>query len=195
MTPLEIMDKAKSFYDGQSKGLNMADQTPDVRLPISLHEAVIAKHFARDPRAREIIEDREIEAMHAAMVRAREAAEHALDAHGKIMGNVMRTQVANMREARKVAFQHFESAAREIDKARARTEAEIARIEAAISSPGEPKNAADAFQREAIRNVLAAMPPEKRTAAVSAAIEEDDQDVLQAVFTGPTILTNFGKAS
>ena len=54
-------------------------------LPISLHEAVIAKHFAKDPRTREIIEDREIEVMHGAMRRAREAAEHALDAHGKIM--------------------------------------------------------------------------------------------------------------
>jgi hypothetical protein len=132
--------------------------------------------------------------MHAAMARGREAAEHALDARDKIMGNTMRTQIANMRESRKVTFQHFDSAAREIDKARARTEAEIARIEAATASPGEPKNAADAFQREAIRNVLATMSAEKRAAAVSAAVDDDDRDVLIAALTGPTILTNLGKA-
>jgi hypothetical protein len=163
-------------------------------LPISLHEAVIAKHYAKDPRTREIIEDREIEAMHGAMVRAREAAEHALDARDKIMSNPMKTEIARQREARRIGFEHFDRAAREIDKARARTEAEIARIEAATASPGEPKNAADAFQREAIRNVLATMSAEKRAAAMSAAIDEDDRDVLIAALTGPTILTNLGKA-
>jgi hypothetical protein len=58
----------------------------------------------------------------------------------------------------------------------------------------EPKSAADAFQRAEIRNVLAAMSPEKRAATVGAAIEQDDRDVLIAAFTGPTMLTGLGEA-
>jgi hypothetical protein len=166
----------------------------DTRLPASIHPATIARHFQRNPRTREVIEDRELDALHAAMAHAREAAQHALNAHEKIMANIMKTPLDNQRRSRKAAFEHFDRAAREIDKARRGALAEIARIEAATASPGEPKNAADAFQREAIRNVLATMPAQKRAAAVEAAIEDDDRDVLIAALTGPTILTNLGKA-
>jgi hypothetical protein len=172
----------------------MAENKVDTRLPLSLHEAVIAKHFQRDPHTREPIEDAVLAGMHDAMRRGREAAEASLDAHDKIMKNMMKTPIDNARRARKVAFERFDAAAREIDKARAKGEAEIARIEAATSSPGEPKSTADAFQREAIRNVLASMAPEKRAQAVETAIEDDDRDVLIAAFTGPVMLTGLGKA-
>lgn len=37
----------------------MAD-TKKQQLPLSLHEAAIARHYARDPRTREIVEDQEL---------------------------------------------------------------------------------------------------------------------------------------
>jgi hypothetical protein len=128
------------------------------------------------------------------MVRAREAAEHALDAHGKIMGNTMRTQIANMRESRKVSFQHFENAAREMDKARARAEAVIAKIEAETNAPAEPKGVPDAMLRAEIRSALAAMPQDKRSKAVFQAVEDGDDDVVGAALTGPVLLTGLGVA-
>lgn len=161
-------------------------------LPISLHEAVIAKHFAKDPRTREIIEDREIEVMHGAMRRAREAAEHALDAHGKIMANLMRTTLANMREARKVTFQHFEDAAKKIDAARA--EREIKRLEAETSAPPEPKHVTGSMLEAEIRSALAAMKPEVRKAAINEAITKGDGLTLGAALRGPTLLTGLDHA-
>jgi len=50
--------------------------------------------------------------MYAAMLDAREAAEHSVAAHRKILANPMRTPLDAMRAAREVAFKYFEKAAR-----------------------------------------------------------------------------------
>jgi hypothetical protein len=132
--------------------------------------------------------------MHGAMIRAREAAEHALDAQQKIMGNVMRTPVANMREARKVTFDHFEQAAKKIDAARDRAEREVARIEAETSAPPEPKHVSGTMLEAEIRSALAAMKSEARTAALIAAVEKGDDQTLGAALRGPTLLTGLSEA-
>jgi hypothetical protein len=163
-------------------------------LPLSLHEATIARHFARDPRTREPVDDREIEAMHAAMVRAREAAEAAQNAHSKIMANSMQTQIANMRASRKVTFQHFEDAAKKIDAARDRAEREIARLEAETSAPPEPKHVTGSMLEAEIRSALSVMKPEARKAAINEAITKGDDLTLGAALRGPTLLTGLGDA-
>ena len=111
------------------------------QIPLGLHESTISRHYAKVPgKPGEVIEDDVLEGMCGAMTKAREAAEAALDANRKIMGNQMATQLANMRNARNVTFQHFETAAKKLDAARARAVAIIEMVEADTHSPPEPKH-------------------------------------------------------
>ena len=168
------------------------DNKIDMRLPISVNEATIKRHYAK--HLGELVADDVLDSMHDAMQLGREAAEHALEAHEKIMGNIMLTEIARQRQSRDATFRFFESASKRIDAARDRAERAISHIEAATSSPGEPKSAAEAFQRAEIRNVLAGMSPDQRAKAIGEAIDTDDRDVLMAALVGPVMLTALGNA-
>ena len=98
-------------------------------IPPWIAPAVVTRYKKRDDPAGDQVIDR----FASALTIAREAATRARSGHVTIMGDPMRTKLANLQRARKNAFHLIEPALREFDSSRKAAEAAIGELEAAMT--------------------------------------------------------------
>lgn len=168
----------------------------DSKLPSpSIHEALVARHFARDPETREPIYDPAIGAMHDAMRAARLAAEKAHRVAEAIHANENMTVAARHRRVRDESWKIVEASLRAVDAARERAQREHRDLEARTSAPPRPADAVGTMLASEIRSRLASMTPKDRKAAIGAALADGDDTVLGAVLNAPPMLSGVGSAA
>lgn len=161
--------------------------TRDRNVPPSINEAMIVRHFARDPTTRETIQDPVLGSLHDAMRASRLAAEKAKRIAAAVMVNEMATIPARHREVKDKSWRAVEPGLRQLDAARAAAVKEIERLEALTSAPPRPTNAVDVMLASEVRTRFASMTDKQRAAALAAAPADDA--VVAAVLNGPAMLS------
>jgi hypothetical protein len=156
-------------------------------VPISIHEEMIARHYARDPQTREIVGDPTIGTMHDAMQAARIATEKAKRIAAAVMANEMATIPARHREVKDKGWRAVEPGLRQLDAARAAAVREIDRLEALTTAPPRPSTPVDVMLASEVRARFASMNDKQRAAALAAAVADDT--VVAAVLNGPAMLS------
>ena len=161
----------------------------DIRVPPSLHEAEVERHYPRDPITLEQQPDDDMRVLSAAMASARRNAEQLAELATALRNDRTRTPEAQALELRKAAMSLGEKAARNLDGARQRVGEALKRIETETSAPPPPRDAV-ALQIEAeLRSKLSALPASDRRAAIAAAIRSGDDTIVGAVLRGPAMLS------
>lgn len=161
----------------------------DRNVPPSIHEALITRHFARDPLTRETIQDPILAEAQEAMQIARQSAEKARRVAEAIMANEMATIPARHRQIRTESWRAVEGALRRLDGARERARREVETLEKATSAPPRPHDAGSAIIASEVRSRLAAMKSTARRSAIDAALRDGDDFVLGAVLNAPAMLS------
>jgi hypothetical protein len=156
-------------------------------VPISIHEEMIARHYARDPLTKDIVGDPTISLMYDAMQANRLAAEKAKRIAAAVMANEMATIPARHREVKEKGWRAVEPGLRQLDAARAAAVREIDRLSALTAAPPRPTSPADAMLASEVRGRFASMTDKQRAAALAAAAADDT--VVAAVLNGPAMLS------
>ena len=161
----------------------------DTQLSPSVHEAVIVRHFTRDPITRETIPDAYLTDLHDAVQAARVAGDKADRVVQATLRSELRTPAANHKKAREVSFAIIESALAKIDAARKSAQAEIAQIASVSAGPPKPKDTVDVLSQQELRKALAALDRDERHKAISEALAADDAVLLSAGLNGRPMLS------
>ncbi|MES0194303.1 hypothetical protein [Mesorhizobium sp. C264A] len=156
-------------------------------VPVSIHEEMITRHYARDPETREVVGDPTIGIMQDAMQAARIATEKAKRIATAVMANEMVTVPARHREVKDKGWRAVEPGLRQLDAARAAAVKEIDRLAALTSAPPRPTSAVDVMLASEVRARFASMGDKQRAAALAAAVADDT--VVAAVLNGPAMLS------
>ena len=156
-----------------------------------IREALIDRHFARDPATREPIYDPVIGAMHA----ARQSAEKAHRVAAAVHANDGMTVSARHRRVRDETWKIVEGALGAMDRARQAAGREHQAIAERTAAPPRPADAASAMLASEIRSRLSTMTPRDRKAAIAAALADGDDAVLGAVLNAPPMLSGLGSAA
>jgi hypothetical protein len=156
-------------------------------MPVSptLAPAVIDRHRARDPRTGELVPDPELEALSAAVGRARSHAEQLEALAETLRRDPTRTPEGAAVELARTAPLIGERAAAALDQADTRLAGSVAQLGAVLAGP--PLGVHAAMEPE-IRARLAAMSSETRRTALLAAIEAGDELTAGAALRGPAML-------
>lgn len=171
----------------KTSGLTPAATKYRDNVPVSIHEEMIARHYARDPQTNEIVGDQTIDIMHDAMQAARLSTERAKRIAVAVMANEMATLPARRREVKDKGWRAVEPGPRQLDAARAAAVKEIGRVTALTSAPPRPASPADVMLASEVRARFASMPAKQRAAALAGAVADDT--VVAAVLNGPAMLS------
>ncbi|MBN8982053.1 MAG: hypothetical protein J0I29_12375 [Rhizobiales bacterium] len=163
-------------------------------IPLSMHEDIIERHFARDATTNLKVSDVEIEAIRDAALAGREAAAKMLDVRANIMANQMATPIANEKNARETIYKIWEVVAKKVDVAVERANKKRSAIMEKIAAPPQPKDLPGTMVAAEIRATLASMSAVKRKEALSHAIASSEDAVLAAAINAPQILTGLTQA-
>ncbi|MCV0396766.1 MAG: hypothetical protein K5872_20885 [Rhizobiaceae bacterium] len=155
----------------------------------SVNEAMIDRHFARDPRTRAIVPDATLHAIRDATERARTLAQKAGRVADAIHASEMLTVAARHRKARDETWGVVEPALRGVDAAERRARADRDRLDAETSAPPPPRDAMGSILAGEIRTRLAAMSDRERRAALATALSDGDDVVMGAVLNAPPMLS------
>jgi hypothetical protein len=156
-----------------------------MRAPLSIHEALIDKHRARDQ-----IRDPMIDSLHAAMVAARRHAERIADLPVSVMADKVYSQATNAEKLRKSVLALSEQAEKSLDEAAAKAGAELERVKAKIAVPPAPtQDSLEAGLEAECRAHLRSVTEKDRRAVLADAIQRDDMAVIGAVLRGPAMLS------
>lgn len=161
-------------------------------VPLSLHEDLIERQYARDPETKAVVEDPALRALAGAVKTARLAVEQVAELHRAVGADKTITPEAAALTVRSAAVKLGEKAAKVLDDARAAALAEMQRVEAetAAPPPGDP-----AIESE-VRSMLARATHEQRSKIVADAIKAGDDTTCGAVLRAgvPAWLSGLGQA-
>jgi hypothetical protein len=154
---------------------------------LSLHEAVIERHFSRD-RDGKLVEDPVLRTVWRALMESRAHWEQARAAYETINNDASLELGARAARGRKAVSLLAQSAARKLDAARSKLERELADL----AKQGRPPAVQDANAACQVRDVVRAMSPSIRLATLASAIENDDS-VIAALISAPALVFGMKK--
>lgn len=166
---------------------------PDV--PASVHEAMIERHFTKDPTTNTSVSDVHLQGLQDAMQSCRVSAERARELTATVMKNSMLTVPARHREAKEKSWKVISASTIKLDAARRAALAELAAVQAKINAPPKPNDATGAGIAAEVRGRLAAMSPDGRSKALQDALLAGDDVVLGAALHGPAMLSGMDDAT
>jgi hypothetical protein len=167
---------------------------PPIRAPMIINEALIEKHFARDPITRELVADDVLGEMAAAMKAARVGAEQMAEVHASVSANTSMLPDARTLQIRKTVTTLGERAAARLDGARSKALAELDRLRRETSAPPVPGNQLIAALEAESRSALRSMGAKHRGRVIHSAIENGDDVVVGAILRGPPMLSGLTDA-
>lgn len=133
--------------------------------------------------------DEELSSLAGAMGSARTTAEQLAALAEALQHDKTRTPEAAALELRKSALRLAESSAKRLDTARQKAAEALGRLQKETAAPPPPRDAVALQIESEVRARLAALPQDKRTAAISAAIQSGDDVVTGAILRGPGFLS------
>lgn len=142
----------------------------------AVHEATIARHFAKhDP------DDPILKGLHAAVASARVIAGRAQTMTDAVLHNALKTESARHKEARAAGFELLERATRELDAALKATTAEIDTLRRKTHGPVRPRDPVQLLRADLMRARLANMPEAERNKILATSVKNGRDDVIGAV--------------
>lgn len=164
-----------------------------LRVPASLSEAEVERHYARDPTTGEIVGDDEIAMLAAAMASARAAAEQVAALADAAAVDRTRPPEAHTLAIRRAALAAGERGAAALDRARQRAAGVLARLDAETAAPAPPRDQGALQLEGEIRAKMDRLAQSARRAELDRALSTGDDLTMGAILRGPAFLSGLDR--
>lgn len=166
-----------------------------LKVPVDLDERTVSAHGERDRRTGQTVADPALDSLVEAVRFAREQAGSLVSLETAAMADKTQTTEAAIFSVASAALKTGERVAARLDAARSKVTAEIASIEKLISQCPPPRDAVALGMEREIREALARMSDDQRSATIAEAFANKDESILGAVLRGPAMLVNMKPAA